>query len=276
MVQLFPNLSLTLKALGHVGCTVSAEQQAALDHSLPIKRAEAGLKVLVLWGKITTLNGKDYLIAEGFNDPVLELKAVNFQAKYYYSQDGVKWNDLQAISLETDSRAARINGVLSGDPTKPYDVEEADPNAVPPPPPEEGAEGGEPPEEPKPLVFRILELEVLRCRIDAINAATGVIPTGSMLTDAHNRIVVNKLYSGAPFPDKLECYSHRTVPPGGDTLAQDLRGSWSIQYDPFKGVATVRSLLFPGYFFYYSSYENTWGSMYTGDGTRNDDLVFML
>jgi len=32
--------------------------QAALDHSLPIKRTEAGLKTLTLWGKLSTLNGK--------------------------------------------------------------------------------------------------------------------------------------------------------------------------------------------------------------------------
>lgn len=32
--------------------------QAALDHSLPIKKVEAGLRTLVLWGRITVLNGK--------------------------------------------------------------------------------------------------------------------------------------------------------------------------------------------------------------------------
>jgi radial spoke head protein 9 len=90
MVQLEPNLALTLKHLASHGAVVSAEQQvsqvqlgspavladmpeyclflnqcncllhmqAALDHSLPIKRTEAGLKTLVLWGKIVALNGK--------------------------------------------------------------------------------------------------------------------------------------------------------------------------------------------------------------------------
>lgn len=35
-----------------------APVQAALDYSLTIKRVEAGLKTLVLWGKVTALNGK--------------------------------------------------------------------------------------------------------------------------------------------------------------------------------------------------------------------------
>lgn len=32
--------------------------QAALDHSLPIKRREAGLQTLVLWGRLLAKNGK--------------------------------------------------------------------------------------------------------------------------------------------------------------------------------------------------------------------------
>ena len=38
--------------------------QAALDHSLALKRVEAGVKTLVLWGKIIALNGKVRLAAQ--------------------------------------------------------------------------------------------------------------------------------------------------------------------------------------------------------------------
>lgn len=117
MVQLEPNMALTLKNLAPFGAVVSAEQQvreeqravclcegcrtrevvtairivlritctgiliareaahvhaaaaynivvshtllqAALDHSVTIKRVEAGLSSLVFWGKVTTINGK--------------------------------------------------------------------------------------------------------------------------------------------------------------------------------------------------------------------------
>jgi hypothetical protein len=82
MVQLEQNTTLTLKNLASSGVVISAEQQvgrrtaqpaasasprptaarscvqAALDYSIPIKRIEAGLKTLVLWGRLTTLNGK--------------------------------------------------------------------------------------------------------------------------------------------------------------------------------------------------------------------------
>jgi hypothetical protein len=38
--------------------------QALLDSSLPLKKTEAGLKGVKLWGKFITLNGKDYLLAK--------------------------------------------------------------------------------------------------------------------------------------------------------------------------------------------------------------------
>jgi radial spoke head protein 9 len=60
------------------------------------------------------------------------------------------------------------------------------------------------------------------------------------------------------------------------SLAQDVRGCWSILPDKFKGVTVLRSLLYPGYAFYYNSQEMTWGGLYVGDGLQNNDLVFML
>lgn len=103
----------------------TARAQAALDLSLPIKRSEAGLKSLVLWGRLLARNGKvcvlaavfrpavlhgrpappthaactacylracmqDYLIAEGCNTATVKGKAVSWEAKYYFSQDGVR------------------------------------------------------------------------------------------------------------------------------------------------------------------------------------------
>ncbi len=91
-----------------------------------------------------------------------------------------------------------------------------------------------------------------------------------------NRIVSNRLFPGVAYPEKLESYTHRSTPPSGRSLAADLRGTWSVNYDPFKQVAAVRSLLFPGYTFYYAGHDATWGALYVGDGRRNDDLIFML
>jgi radial spoke head protein 9 len=60
------------------------------------------------------------------------------------------------------------------------------------------------------------------------------------------------------------------------TAADDVRGSWALQYDKFKEVVVCRNLLFLGYSFYYNCSTNTWGSFYNGDGLKNTDLIFML
>jgi hypothetical protein len=61
---------------------------------------------------------QDYLVAEGYNDPIYKAGSVTFEAKYYYSQDGVKWVDLVAVNSETASKADKIRSILSGDPSK--------------------------------------------------------------------------------------------------------------------------------------------------------------
>jgi len=61
---------------------------------------------------------QDYLIAEGYNSPVYSNGSIIFDAKYYYSQDGVRWVDLVAVDDETKSKAAKIKATLSGDPAK--------------------------------------------------------------------------------------------------------------------------------------------------------------
>jgi hypothetical protein len=56
---------------------------------------------------------KDYLVAEGYNDPLVQNGSVIFEAKYFYSQDAVKWVDLQAVEAELVSRAAKVRTVSS-------------------------------------------------------------------------------------------------------------------------------------------------------------------
>jgi radial spoke head protein 9 len=204
---------------------------------------------------------QDYLIAEGGNEPQLTLQGnVHTDRKYFYSQDGAKWVDLQAIDAQTTERASTISTILVGDVAKQYEV--ADPAAPSP------AEG-----EDAPKGFVVPELAVLRARVDAINAACGVEPAGSTVTNGQNKVVPNRLFAGLSYPEKLESYVHRDL---SKTLANDLRGTWSVHYDPFKQQAVVRSLVFLGYAMYYNGADNAWGALYHGFGLRNSDLIFML
>ena len=69
------------------------------------------------------LNTQDYLIAQGAGKlPPGQLPRTAL--KYSFSQDGVKWIDLEALSDEVVSKAATITGMLSGEPAKSYTVQE--------------------------------------------------------------------------------------------------------------------------------------------------------
>ncbi|KAK9824048.1 hypothetical protein WJX72_007337 [[Myrmecia] bisecta] len=267
MVMQLPNLTLTLEALAPSGLVLAAEQQAALQHSLPVKQAQAGFKTLNFWGKISARNGKDYLIAEGSNGAYVSDKRLVANNKYCFSQDAITWVDLEAIGEETASRAGSFTTQLSGEPSKMYAYTE---------PGQPAAEPKEGEEAPPPNVTEVSELQRLRHTVDQISEATGVVPKGTQLLNATNSVVPNHMFSGLAYPDKLEGYAHAKDGPDGPSLAEDVRGIWSLHHDSFKGTTVCRSLLWPGYVFYYSAATCSWGGLYMGSGQKNNDLIFML
>ena len=71
---------------------------------------------------------QDYLIAQGtgqYHPGLLHRKTL----KYCFSQDGVKWIDLEPLSEEVARKAATVTGMLSGEPAKAYSIQE--PGAAP-------------------------------------------------------------------------------------------------------------------------------------------------
>lgn len=92
--------------------------QAALVHSLPLKEAELNVNGLALWGRISALNGKDYLIASANEDlRAIEDKVVS-SVMYFFSQDGIEWSDLGQATSADKRIAAHMQTLLCGDPQR--------------------------------------------------------------------------------------------------------------------------------------------------------------
>lgn len=53
-------------------------------------------------------------------------------------------------------------------------------------------------------------------------------------------------------------------------------GAWSLQFSSNKTTVTLRSLQWPGYFFFHRVGTPDFGGAYFGDGRKNVDLPFML
>jgi len=126
------------------------------------------------------------------------------------------------------------------------------------------------------LVFEFTELQRIKVMIDDIFEATSVVPAGYHVVTADQDIVPNPYFQPLPYPDKLESFLHMRNTPSGPSLADDVRGSWSLHHDKFKNRVTLRSLIYPGYYFYYDGAANMFGGLYSGSGLKNTDLVFML
>jgi radial spoke head protein 9 len=62
-----------------------------------------------------------------------------------------------------------------------------------------------------------------------------------------------------------------------DDITKDYpKQCWSVISDCAQSVATVRSLLWPGYYAYHRVNTPIFGGVYIGYGIRNQDLPFML
>ncbi len=69
------------------------------------------------------LSTQDYLIAQGAGK-LMPGQLPRTALKYSFSQDGVKWIDLESLSDDVVSKAATITGMLSGEPAKSYTIQE--------------------------------------------------------------------------------------------------------------------------------------------------------
>ena len=100
--------------------------QGALEYSLPLKKISSGLDSLYLWGRVIALNGRDYIVAEGFNHGMYYKNTVHVQLKHFFSQDGVNWADLEDITAEDAAICAKLNTQFTGDAAMIYQVRRSD------------------------------------------------------------------------------------------------------------------------------------------------------
>eukprot|EP00899_Mesostigma_viride_P024184 jgi/Mesvir1/4950/Mv04572-RA.1 len=273
------NLTLTLEALAPYGIVLMTEERAALDNALALKAAEVGIPELKLWGKIKTSKGRDYMVAMGISQAYYYNKQVTLKRKFFYSMDAVKWHLLPPVSsAEILEKCPMLQGPFTGDAGHVYVVEEPLPADQMPPLNEDGTPQEDEDGNPLPTTkqINIPELDRLSYVITSIEAETCVVPAGAMVLTAKNDIVPNRSFTGLSYPQKLESYIHIMTGPNGTSLTEDIRGAWSLQHDSFKQQTILQSLLWPGYVFYFSNLNKTYGALYLGDGLKNNDLAFMI
>eukprot|EP00217_Crustomastix_stigmatica_P007351 CAMPEP_0183791524 /NCGR_PEP_ID=MMETSP0803_2-20130417/1921_1 /TAXON_ID=195967 /ORGANISM="Crustomastix stigmata, Strain CCMP3273" /LENGTH=274 /DNA_ID=CAMNT_0026035843 /DNA_START=53 /DNA_END=877 /DNA_ORIENTATION=- len=270
-------LSALLELSASSGFVLSNEMKAAMETSLKLKQQELGGRWTGLTHKFMTTSGKDYYVAlTQLAPPVLTEGKLVSSVKYAVSQDGVTWMDLDMDSVSEESRekAGKITTWLSGDLAKIYTVEEPAPEPEAPPEPAEGEEAPPEPEPLPPIVFEVTEMERLICMLGEVTMTCFLCPKGFIVADADNKYNENPVFPGLAYPDKLSSYLHGF---DGDMSAdKDVTGEWALAYDSFKGVATVKSLKYPGFVHYYDATSKDCYNFYCGTGLKDTDLAFMI
>jgi len=221
---------------------------------------------------------------------------------YRLGSDGVTWVPLPNIDAalskkyllwkENTRSKGTIFSPFTGDAATKFAFEVVGPAPPTPPPAEDGSDVPVP-EAPRDA-YELSEEERLACVVSEIDEDTSVVPKGAYVLTGSQQVVSNPFFK-ASHDISLTSFCHLRKPKKLqgqtaadrsalsksvdflDTLEGDRPiGCWSVQQDDVSGTVAVRSLWWPGYFFYQVSDTDNFGAFYNGYGDRNDDIAFTL
>jgi len=260
--------------------SLSVEEKVLLSNSILSTQLTDGGD-LEVWGKITTRGEVDYIIV---STPLNDGEGTVGKNFYYCTTDKI---DLKPLPPASD--AVRVDtSALTGDASRVLEIEAPEP---------EGKEGkddeeDEAKEDAEPTVFT--EADRLACIVDAVDASTCIVPRGAYKITPTREIVRNGGFSGLGEESAALPSSYLLLREPGDLAskldrdgmlkdtdfmdsigAAHTRGSWSIQTRADRTVH-LKSLQWPGYFFFHRLGTSQYGGIYVGDGSVNKDLAFML
>ncbi|KAL6631458.1 hypothetical protein U3516DRAFT_619220 [Neocallimastix sp. 'constans'] len=265
------------------GFTINYEDRAGLNCSLRILKDAEKYKNVSLWGRIIGVQ-KDYFIAQCWNDDI-------FDRKYFYSTDTITWLQLPEITDEELKDISEIYSRFIGDPSYEYQLQNQTPQNNQQILEDENAQEKEP----------INEEKRLSGVIKMINYDVEIVPRGAYYQDRLRNILSNEKFKGLTEKDMIDLASYFHFRSGFklsletvedrisidqsidifDNIEKDKPdGIWSLQVEKGGSTITLRSLLWPGYFFFHAPKTEMrqckYGSMYNGYGIKNVNLGIML
>lgn len=262
--------------LADSGMCLSVEEKAGLEIAMVQRSNDEGFIKLLFWGKIMGTN-QDYLVCYGL------LPSYDYpQKKFFFcTTSNYVLQQMPVIDAELTQKAEAVEGMFSGEPDKP--LEEA---------PEDGGDALE--EGEAKNIFR--EEHRLAQTVLAIDFDTATCPKGAFYVAPSHQVLENAGFEGLNYEasGQLGSYYHLRAAVGAepkaalgkpglvrstdflDSLSNDPASSWSVQFNSSKTASSLRSLVWPGYFFFHKINSNQYGGAYFGHGQRNNDLAFMI
>eukprot|EP00040_Diaphanoeca_grandis_P040117 m.261309 g.261309 ORF g.261309 m.261309 type:complete len:290 (-) comp41853_c0_seq1:200-1069(-) len=284
-------LNEALSFLGPSGFVVSTQYKAALASSLVVLKHDYKFESVKFWGTITTTSKDVYHIAQGIGASELT------DRKSFYSKECAKFAELPYVHEVIAASAKKIRTRFTGSASKEFVVTEPGPSASEEPvdlPAEVSAlRQTETTEDGETITTTITEDKRLSALVQWIDEECATVPYGAFMKTAGDEIVPTPNYRGITAEDaaKLGSFLHFRIPTGAkptleraqadrsldffDKLVDDIpNGCWTLRNS--AGIVLMKSLLWPGFTFYYKPGTNTYGQIYNGIGQKNGDIAFML
>lgn len=148
---------------------------------------------------------------------------------------------------------------------------------------------------PVPRKEKLREAHRLAVTVKAIDHEVSIVPRGAYVVNATHYVIRNAAFGGLTpteagnlsnffhFREAVELKKKSVLERRGLVASTDFldsidaeKGIWALRVDAARGQATLRSLVWPGYFFYHNTGSARFGGAYFGDGRRNDDIGFMV
>lgn len=282
---------MNISQLGKIstfGNGLNVEERVAMKAAIMKARAE-GAGHVKFWGKISGTK-KDYIICCS-NDNSTVFPSKNF----YYSQSG-DWELKKLVKGQLSpaqlATAQKLHSTyrFEGDAAKPIGEEV-----------KEELKEGDDDITAADVTYR--EVHHLAYVVWAVDNATSIAPRGSYSVGPTGALAPNSSFYGLPAAEAnvLSNYYHIRPPQARagewanktgaarmeDVLDQvgDSRpaskgpspiGAWACAINEQYDLVHIRSLEYPGYFFFHDIEDGSFGGAYFGDGKFNADLGFML
>jgi len=258
-----------LDSVGYAGRGLNVAERATLEITMAKKVREESLDEMLFWGKIFGTN-KDYLICVGTK------KAFSgVPEKKFYVCNG---NALEQLPDISDAALQKINSFKSGDFT-------GDLEALLD---EDTADGDED--------IAMKEVHKLSAKVREIDFDVSIVPKNAYFVDATHQVLKNEVFKGLDHSAilSLDSYYHFREPVNLgrksvlerralvsssqflDPISEDKpKGAWSIQSSADRTSVSIRSLLWPGYFFSHKANQRAFGGAYFGSGKKNEAILLM-
>lgn len=279
------NLDIALKYINLNGVTLNIDERLQLKLSLGQLQADLKLDQIFLWGKI---NGtvKDYFIAYSLNSA--QKTSAGFPTKQFYwasstnfifatlpkplEQFAALFNDLNVFFTGEHDKI-----VIEKPISAPVVVDEDEGIVLP--------------------AKYVTELDRLSHIVNSIENNCAVIPKGSYKFTPLKEAVRNEAFRGLNKDSgfSLSNWQHfRSISQSEkvgllqrdeavynnsflDEVVCDFpKNCWSLVRDCTESVANLRNNLWPGFYAFHRLNTPLYGSLYIGDGVRNNDLPFMV